>query len=205
MATSVQQLINTRTSINHFQPNHPLNQDTINTLVNLATKAPTAYNMQNWRFIAVQSEDAKRQLKSAAFNQQKIIDASVAFIICGQLDGYQQLQQVLQSSVSANIIEQKIAESWVAQATTTLENNIILQRDEAIRSASLAAMTLMLAAQDMGLGSCALGGFDAVKITQEFSLSNNELPVIIIVIGYPTHNNWQQKSRRLLSEILTII
>lgn len=205
MTISIQQLINTRASINHFQPNRPLNKDTITTLINLATKAPTAYNMQNWNFIAVQSVDAKKRLKSVAFDQQKIIDASVAFIICGKLDGYQQLQNVLKASVTTNIIEQRVADSWITQATATLENNEVSQRDEAVRSASLAAMTLMLAAQDMELGSCAIGGFDTLKIAQEFSLTANQLPVLIVVIGYPTHDNWQQKYRRPLSEILTII
>lgn len=205
MTISIQQLINTRASINHFQPNRPLNKDTITTLINLATKAPTAYNMQNWSFIAVQSVDAKKRLKSVAFDQQKIIDASVAFIICGKLDGYQQLQNVLKASVTTNIIEQRVADSWITQATATLENNEVSQRDEAVRSASLAAMTLMLAAQDMELGSCAIGGFDTLKIAQEFSLTANQLPVLIVVIGYPTHDNWQQKYRRPLSEILTII
>lgn len=205
MTISIQQLINTRASINHFQPNRPLNKDTITTLINLATKAPTAYNMQNWNFIAVQSVDAKKRLKSVAFDQQKIIDASVAFIICGKLDGYQQLQNVLKASVTTNIIEQRVADSWITQATATLENNEVSQRDEAVRSASLAAMTLMLAAQDMELGSCAIGGFDTLKIAQEFSLTANQLPVLIVVIGYPMHDNWQQKYRRPLSEILTII
>ena len=53
MTTSIQHLINTRTSINHFQPNRPLLESDISLLVELATKAPTAYNMQNWHFIAV--------------------------------------------------------------------------------------------------------------------------------------------------------
>lgn len=205
MTSSIKHLINTRTSINNFQPDRPLQESEISMLVELATKAPTAYNMQNWRFIAVQSEEAKIRLKSAAFGQQKIVDASIAFIICGKLDGHQQLNSTLQSSVKANIIEQSVADAWVAQAIAAHENNDLLQRDEAIRSAALAAMTLILAAQDMGLGSCPIGGFDEIEVSQQFSLSSNELPVLIVVVGYPTEQNWQQKMRKPLSEILTII
>ena len=174
MTTSIQHLINTRTSINHFQPNHPLKERDISLLVELATKAPTAYNMQNWHFIAVQSEEAKIQLKSAAFGQQKIVDASIAFIICGKLEAHQQLSSALEPSVKANIIEQRIADAWGTQAMTAHENNELLQRDEAIRSASLAAMSLLLAAQDMGFGSSPIGGFDAIEVSRQFALSENE-------------------------------
>ena len=205
MTTSIQHLINTRTSINHFQPNHPLKERDISLLVELATKAPTAYNMQNWHFIAVQSEEAKIQLKSAAFGQQKIVDASIAFIICGKLEAHQQLSSALEPSVKANIIEQRVADAWVTQAMAAHENNDLLQRDEAIRSASLAAMSLLLAAQDMGLGSCPIGGFDAAEVSRQFALSENEIPVLIVVVGYPKELNLRQKMRKPLSEILTVI
>ena len=59
MNISIQSAIETRTSVNNFQPDRPLDDDAIATLVDLATKAPSAYNLQNWRFIAVRSEDAK--------------------------------------------------------------------------------------------------------------------------------------------------
>ena len=205
MTTSIQHLINTRTSINHFQPNRPLQESDISLLVELATKAPTAYNMQNWHFIAVQSEEAKIQLKSAAFGQQKIVDASIAFIICGKLEAHQQLSSALEPSVKANIIEQRVADAWVTQAMAAHENNDLLQRDEAIRSASLAAMSLLLAAQDMGLGSCPIGGFDAAEVSRQFALSENEIPVLIVVVGYPKELNLRQKMRKPLSEILTVI
>ena len=205
MTTSIQHLINTRTSINHFQPNRPLLESDISLLVELATKAPTAYNMQNWHFIAVQSEAAKIQLKSAAFGQQKIVDASIAFIICGKLEAHQQLSSALEPSVKANIIEQHVADAWGTQAMTAHENNDLLQRDEAIRSASLAAMSLLLAAQDMGFGSCPIGGFDAIEVSRQFALSENEIPVLIVVVGYPKELNLRQKMRKPLSEILTVI
>ena len=205
MTTSIQHLINTRTSINHFQPNRPLQESDISLLVELATKAPTAYNMQNWHFIAVQSEAAKIQLKSAAFGQQKIVDASIAFIICGKLEAHQQLSSALEPSVKANIIEQHVADAWGTQAMTAHENNDLLQRDEAIRSASLAAMSLLLAAQDMGFGSCPIGGFDAIEVSRQFALSENEIPVLIVVVGYPKEQNLRQKMRKPLSEILTVI
>jgi nitroreductase len=205
MSNTIQNIIETRTSINNFQPNRPLDKKVITLLVELATKAPTAYNLQNWRFIAVSSESSKKLLKSVAFGQNKITDASVNFIICGTLDAHNQLQTVLQPSLKADIMGHKIINSWVRQAMDSYEGNLLLQRDEAIRSASLAAMALMLAAQDMGLGSCAIGGFDAVQVSEKFNLSNEDLPVIIISVGFPTANNWKQKVRKSLDEILTVI
>ena len=205
MTNPIQCAIESRTSVNHFQPDRLLDDEVIESLVSQATKAPSAYNFQNWRFIAVRSVDAKARLKSAAFGQQKIVDASVAFIICGTLAAHTQLASMLRLSVEARIMEQHTADGWVAQAASTHEGNLVLQRDEAVRSASLAAMTLMLAAQGMGLGSCAMSGFDADQVGRQFGLSATELPVMIVTVGYPASDNWPQKPRKALPEVLSII
>ncbi|MGQ9374284.1 nitroreductase family protein [Acinetobacter tandoii] len=204
MNTSIKNIINTRISVNSFQPNRPLGDDVITSLVDLATKSPSAYNLQNWRFIAVRSESAKMRLQAAAFGQDKILNCSVNFIICGTLEAHKQLRSVLQPSLEANIMEQKVVDAWVTQIASH-EGNFILQRDEAIRSASLAAMSLMLAAQDIGLGTCAIRGFDATQVAYEFGLNSTEIPVLIVAVGYATSNNWPQKPRKSLSKVLTII
>lgn len=205
MISTIQHIIESRTSVNHFQPNRRLGDEVIESLVSQATKSPSAYNMQNWRFIVVQSDSAKVRLKSAAYEQQKIVDASVAFIVCGTLAAPVQLAAALQPCVEANIMEQQMVDGWVALASSSHVGNPALQRDEAIRSASLAAMTLMLAAQGMGLGSCAMSGFDAMQVVREFGLSATELPVMIVVVGYPAAGNWPQKPRKALSEVISVV
>ena len=106
--------------------------------------------------------------------------------------------------MQARILDQAIADGWVARASTAHESNATLQRDEALRSASLAAMTLMLAAEGMGLGSCPMSGFDAAQVAREFNLSTTELPVMIVAVGYPETDNWPQKPRKPLVDVLAI-
>lgn len=91
---------------------------------------------------------------------------------------------------------------WVAQAASAHAEDMVLQRDEAVRSASLAAMTLMLAAQGIGLGSCAMVGFDAMRLSQEFGLASTDLPVILVTVGYAAEGNWPQKPRKPVPEVV---
>lgn len=205
MTISVQAAIASRISINTFQPNRPLDDATIASLVDLATKAPSAYNLQNWRFVVARSQEAKARLESSAYGQKKITAASAAFLICGTLEAHTQLASALVPSVKAGFMPASMADAWQSQAYKSHEGNDELQRDEAVRSASLAAMTLMLAAQGMGLGSCAMSGFNAGQVAQEFGLASTELPVLIVVVGYPDQGNWPQKPRRAVSEVLTIV
>ena len=205
MTNPIQHAIESRASINRYQPERTVSDEIVESLVTQATRAPSAYNMQNWRFLAVRSAQAKARLKSVAYGQQKVVDASVAFVVCGTLAAYTQLAVTLQPSVDVGLMTQHMVDGWVAQASAAHESDPVLQRDEAIRSASLAAMTLMLAAQGMELGSCAMVGFDAAELSREFDLGANDIPVVIVTVGYPASGNWPQKPRKPLSEILNLV
>lgn len=55
--------IESRVSTNMFDADKALTDEQIEELVRLATRAPTAYNLQNWRFIAVRTVEAKARLR----------------------------------------------------------------------------------------------------------------------------------------------
>lgn len=205
MTQSIQHIIEQRISANQFDPTKTLSASQIQELVRLATCAPTAFNFQNWKFIAVQSPEAKERLKAVSYGQQKIVDASVTFIVCGTLEAHKTLSRALKPSVAAGLIDQAMHDSWVAMAAGGHENNPQRQRDEAIRSASMGAMTLMLAAQGMGLVSGPMIGFVPADVAREFKLSANDIPAMLVAVGYAAPGNWPQKPRLPVADVLTIV
>ncbi|ROM99098.1 nitroreductase family protein [Pseudomonas brassicacearum] len=202
MNTAIKDLIESRVSTTRYQADRDLPESVIRELVQLATRAPSAYNLQNWKFIAVRSDAAKGRLHAVAYQQRQVLDAPVTFIICGTLAAHETLPQMLQPSVEAGILPPATLQGWAAMASQLHAGNPQLQRDEALRSASLTAMTLMLAAQGMGLASGAMSGFDAEGVARGFGLGANELPVMLVTAGYPAAGNWPQKVRRPLHEVL---
>lgn len=203
--SSIQTLIETRVSANHFDTQRSISSAQIEELVRLATLAPSAYNFQNWKFIAVVSKEAKEKLKAAAYGQQKVVDAAVTFIVCGTLKAHHQLEATLKPSLDGGILDQAVVDAWVGMAKGSHEGNAQLQRDEAFRSASLAAMTLMLAAQGMGLATGPMSGFDPSAVSGSFGLSADEIPVMLIATGYKAPGNWPQKPRKAVAEVLKTI
>ena len=205
MHSTIKSLIEERVSANWFDAARSLNQQQIEELVRLATLAPTAFNYQNWKFVAVQSKEAKERLKAVSYRQQKIVDAAVTFIVCGKMQAHKGLAHSIAPTVAAGIIDQTMADSWVAMAHGSLDNNPERLRDEAIRSASMGAMTLMLAAQGMGLVSGPMIGFDPAGVAKEFNLSADDIPAMLVAVGYSAPGNWSQKPRLSVKEVLSIV
>lgn len=48
-------------------------------------------------------------------------------------------------------------------------------------------------------------GFDADAVAQEFGLAANEVPVVLVAVGYATAENWGQKPRRPLAQVLSLV
>ncbi|KPN71978.1 nitroreductase family protein [Neisseria sp. 83E34] len=187
------QLLQQRVSAYGFSDSH-ISEPELHYLIKAACHAPSAYHLQNWHFTAVCSEKAKQALYHAAFSQHKIMQAAAVIVISGKLTGHQDLNEKLQASVQAGIIDNDTAQNWVSAAHSAFHNNPQAQRDEAIRSASLAAMTLMLAAQEQGWASCPMSGFDTEAVRQTAGLSENLLPVLLVAIG-KTDGRQKQKIR----------
>ena len=88
----------------------------------------------------------------------------MTFICCGTLNAHRGLEASLRPAVDAGILPPEVSDSWLRAAENAHRDDARAQRDEAIRSASLATMVLLLAAEERGLASCAMGGFDAAAV-----------------------------------------
>ncbi|HLZ67069.1 MAG TPA: nitroreductase family protein, partial [Aliidongia sp.] len=84
MTNAVIECIVSRSAAKYYDPAVTLSDDQIRELVRIGTTAPTSFHLQNWRFIAVRTPEAKARLSPIAWHQPAIIDAAVTFIVCGQ-------------------------------------------------------------------------------------------------------------------------
>lgn len=203
MTNATISLIKQRVSANLFDASHTLTDSEIEELVRLATRAPTAYNLQNWRFIAVRTAEAKAHLRALAWNQPKVEDAAVTFIICGVLPDVEALPERLQPSVAAGYMPADMPSAW-REAAGSQYADPQTARDEAVRSATLGAATLIHAAEALGLASGPMVGFDAEGVARSFGLSQSELPALLVAVGRAAPGNWPQKPRRPLAEVLEL-
>lgn len=197
-------LIEQRVSANHFDPGHALARADIEALVRFATRAPSAYNLQNWRFVAVRTPDAKGQLQELAYGQAKVSQAAVTFIVCGVLPDHGDIPARLADFIRAGLMPAATAAGWQEGARLQYADPHTA-RDEAVRSATLGAATLIHAAQAMGWASGPMTGFDAGGVARRFELGSDEIPVMLVAVGRAAPGNWPQKPRRPLTEVLQVL
>lgn len=74
--------IERRYSVRVYQ-DKPVEKEKLDAVLEAARLAPSARNMQEWRFVVVQDEEIRRKLVAAAHNQAFVGQAPVVIACCG--------------------------------------------------------------------------------------------------------------------------
>lgn len=205
MSETVIHAIEAQRTTNLFDPTHRLQDEEITELVRLATLAPSSFNLQNWRFIAVRTADAQARLRKISWDQAKITEAAVTFIVVGKMPDFQSLAERLAPAVSAGFFPADMVPGWQGAAKSLYDGQPQRSRDEAVRTATFGAATLIQAAQAKGWGTAPMIGFDAEAVASEFSLHADEVPVLLLAVGKALPTNWPRKPRQAVDQVLDLV
>ncbi len=202
MTNAVIDCILSRSSTKYYDPAATLSDEQIRELVRIGTSAPTSFHLQNWRFIAVRTPEAKARLSPIAWSQPAITEAAVTFIVCGQLADSSVVPERLAPLVQAGVMPAKMVPEWEIPARDLYMEYPQRQRDEAVRTGTFGAAAMIYAARSLGLGSTPMIGFDPEAVHREFALTKDEVPVMLLSVGAERPGNWAQKPRRPIADVL---
>jgi len=202
MTNPVIECILSRSSAKYYDTAAKFSDDEIRKLVQIGTCAPTSFHLQNWRFIAVRTPEAKARLRPIAWNQPAITEAAVTFVIVGQLADASTVPERLAAVVEAGIMPAHLVPEWETPARGLYDDQPQRQRDEAVRSATFGAAAIIYAARSLGLGSTPMIGFDPEAVHREFGLTEDEVPVMLLSVGPERPGNWPQKPRLPVADVL---
>ena len=175
---SVAQAIQSRRSIKAYDPHHRMTQAEIDALMALVLLSPTAFNIQNWRFVLVTDPVLRQQIRTVSWNQAQVEEASLLIVITADLKSWaKQPERYWQDA------PQIVQDHLVPAIGNYYTGNDQAQRDEAMRSCGIAAMTIMLAAKEMGYDTCPMDGFDFDAVAKLLNLPADHTPAMFVTVG----------------------
>lgn len=175
-------ILKQRASVKEYDTSHEMTKEELTELLDITTKAPSAWNLQHWHFTVFHSAEAKAKLLPIAYNQKQVSQASAVIAVLGDLEANQNGEKIYSELAEQGFITEDIKETLMTQINGAYQSEQYA-REAAYSNASLAAMQLMIAAKAMGYDTCAMGGFSKDAYIKEFNVSGRYEPVMLISVG----------------------
>jgi nitroreductase len=175
--------IPSRRTARRFDPDRPLTDLLLERLLTLATLATSPMNLQPWRFLIVRDPRNRRKLRACTFGESRITEAPIVLIVLAYLHpDRSHLAEVVDQMLERGAISLEAAARLRATATRDWERGDPTLT--ATKAAMLAAGTLMIAAESLGLASAWLEGFVEEKVREAFGVPDDHALCGLIALGY---------------------
>ncbi|WP_196893423.1 NAD(P)H-dependent oxidoreductase [Aureivirga marina] len=176
-----------RAAVRNFNSAKKVSQKDVETLVEAGNLTATSMGLQPFKIIVLNNEEIQQKLVPFSYNQKQVADASHILIFAIETEINQQtIENYFQRTIEIRNVEAKDFENH----KNSMSNYLSMMDEERKRSWAtnqtyIALGTVMAAAADLKIDSCAMEGFEPEKYQEILNLkSENLLPVVILPIGY---------------------
>ena len=194
---NVTEAIVKRRSIKAFDPQHQMAGEEVAKLMSLAMLSPTAFNIQNWRFVVVTDPVLRQQIRAVSWNQAQVEEASLLIVLTADLKSWAKQPERYWANAP-----KPVQDYLVPAIGQYYKGHEQVQRDEGMRSCGMAAMTIMLAAKEMGYETCPMDGFDFDAVGKLLNLPADHTPAMFVVVGKALQEAWPRGGQITMNEAI---
>lgn len=193
----VSEAVHARRAVKWYDPQHKMPEETFRQLMEHAILTPTAFNIQNWRFVRVTDPQQRKAIRAVAWDQAQVTDASELLVLCSDCKAWSREPERYWRNAP-----QEVQEFLVPAIDEYYRNKPQVERDEGMRSCGLIGQTIMLLAKELGYESCPMDGFDYEAVAKIIKLPEDHNIAFMIAIGRGIKEPWPKPGQLPLNEVL---
>jgi nitroreductase len=175
----------------------PIPEADLRELLRLAGRAPSAFNVQPWRFVVVQDADLKAKLAESAYGQQQVLRAPATIVM------YSDMESALERIPEAMHpdMPQDKRDAGVENFRGNFANKTVHERESwGAEQSNIALGYLLLLAESFGYATSPMLGFEPEKVKALLGLPEHVRVPALVSIGYAAEEGF--RPHRLSSETL---
>lgn len=191
MEKPLSEAIRERRATPHFDSS-PIPEEELKKILDAGLEAPSGYNMQPWRFVAVRDPEQKKRLREAAMGQPKVEEASAVIVACGDTRGWKDgdLELMLQLGnehghpASGNEAARQGVSALLGGkggSAAGIDGNINIWVN---RHVMIAFTTMMWMAEALGYDTAPMEGFWEEKVREVLGIPEHVRVVALLAIGH---------------------
>ncbi len=169
----------------------PIHSVDLEKIIRAGLAAPSAYNLQPWRFVVVREREQKKKLRAASFNQAKVEEASAVIVACGDAQGWKDgdMEEILRLAKEHGFTDAQNERVRASVArffsgTPSQAGGLHPSFDLWVnRHVMIAFTTMMWTAETLGYDTAPMEGFEEDKVKALLKIPDRVRVVALLGIG----------------------
>lgn len=175
-----------RRSVREYDPNVKIPRRDMLEMIQKATRAPSSVNLQPWRFVVVDSDEGKANLRPLVRWNTRQNDTSAAMVlIFGDLQCFEYGEEIYAKAVAEGKLSEEEKDRQLAEIIPEYKSFPKEKMKKVVRLDScLSAMQFMLVARSYGYDTNPIAGFDHAELAERVGLDKERyVPVLMLAVG----------------------
>ena len=193
----VSEAIQSRRSYKWYDAEHKMPEEIFKQLMEHAILSPTAFNIQNWRFVRITDSGQREAIRKVAWDQAQVTDASELLVLCFDTQAWQRDPE--RYWVNA---PQEVRDILIPATDAYYRDKPQIERDEGMRSCGMAGQSIMLMAKQLGYDTCPMDGFDYAEVGKIIKLPADHEIAFMLAIGKPVKDVWPRPGQLPLDDVM---
>lgn len=171
-----------------FDDTKKISKEDFNFILEAGRKSPSSFGMEPWKFLVINNEELKKEIRPVCWDQPQITTCSDLVIILAAIENVKVDSGIPMKKFSRREMPQEKKDFYIGLYANHLKDT--LSSDENIyawtaRQTYIAAGNMMTAAAIKGVDSCPIEGFEKENLEKILKLDTTKYQVAMVLpFGY---------------------
>ncbi len=180
-----------------FDSHYAFSSEELEEIAEIARLSPSSYNTQPWHFVMVTDKDVKSQIAAHSyFNKDMIESASALMVVCS----LNPIELLPHSHYMQNLYPEsykmRVLPSFAQMLDLRFNHSMQKLESYILEQCYIAVGQICMGVSLMGLDSCIIGGFDALKVGEILEKRINKPKIACLIALGKRVAEASQKSRK---------
>ena len=171
-----------------FDPRKKISKAHLDMILKAAHLSPSSFGMEAWKFIVISSDEVKKALRPACWNQPQITDAGHVVVICARPRAIHPSGDYAGKNFERRGLPEDAVKAYIEKYKNHMETEVFPRMSAyawCSKQCYIALANIMTSAASEEIDSCPIEGFEKDWVEKVLNIDTQEDEVVVLVaLGY---------------------
>ena len=181
---SILEALQFRHACKKFDPDKKIKKQDLNMILECARLSPSSFGMEAWKFLVLETDRIRKNLRPACWNQPQITDSSHVLVILAKPGLVDPENEYVKLNFARRGLSEDIAFAYIEKYKNHMESEVFPRMSAyawCSKQCYIVLANIMTAAASQKIDSCPIEGFEKDEVEKILQIDTEQYEVAVIV------------------------